>query len=367
MASRYTESGIPFLRSLNIKRGRVDLSAVKYIDEDFHRELAKSQLLPGDLAIVRTGEPGTTALIPEGLGPLNCSDIVIARPGPNVDARFLCYAINETSQEFVKAHTVGAVQQHFNVKSAKELTIRMPALAHQRTISRLLGALDDKIAVNERIAATADDLLRALYQDSCDKSSKAVTIQELGTLIRDSVPASALTGGEHYIGLEHMPRRNMWLSTWGESTELASGKSAFRSGDVLFGKLRPYFHKVGLALTTGVCSTDILVIRPVKQTHLGWLLLALSSDEVVAHASAVGDGTRMPRTKWKDLGSFGVPWPGDEAAAQLNATVQAVAARVRASVLESQALAALRDTLLPQLMSGRLRVKDAEKIVEDAT
>ncbi|MET7764195.1 restriction endonuclease subunit S [Streptomyces sp. NPDC005393] len=365
MASRYTENGIPFLRSLNVKRGRIDLSAVKYINKGFHGQLAKSQLRPGDLVIVRTGDPGVTALIPDGLGPLNCSDVVIATPRSDVDARFLCYAINETAQEFVKAHTVGAVQQHFNVKSAKELTLHVPELAHQQAVSGLLGALDDKIAVNERIAATADELMRALYQEACANAAESITIGELGRLIRDGVSASSLNGGEHYIGLEHMPRRNVWLSAWEESAELASGKSAFRSNDVLFGKLRPYFHKVGLALTSGVCSTDILVVRPAEPDRLGWLLLALSSDEVVAHASAVGDGTRMPRAKWRDLEPLVVPWPGNEEAARLDQVVRSMAARVQASVTESRTLATLRDTLLPQLMSGRLRVKDAEKIVED--
>ncbi len=139
MASRYVSEGIPFLRSQNVKRGRLDLAGLKYIDDNFHRELAKSQLNAGDLVIVRTGEPGVAAVVPDGIGPLNCSDLVIARPAPGVDVRFMCYAINETAEEFVRAHTVGAVQQHFNVASAKKLALKVPSLPEQQAIAAASG------------------------------------------------------------------------------------------------------------------------------------------------------------------------------------------------------------------------------------
>src|SRR6266436_6371201 len=63
-----------------------------------------------------------------------------------------------------------------------------------------------------------------------------------------------------YVGLEHMPRKSIALANWARSEEVASNKFAFRRGEILFGKLRPYFHKVGVAAKDGVCSTDILVV-----------------------------------------------------------------------------------------------------------
>ncbi len=115
-----------------------------------------------------------------------------------------------------------------------------------------------------------------------------------------------------------MPKRHMWLSTWADASAITSAKRRFNAGDILFGKLRPYFHKAGLAFINGVASTDILVIRPKDPAHRGWLLAALSSDAVIAHASAVGDGTRMPRAKWPDLATYQIPWPGDPQARAFN-------------------------------------------------
>jgi type I restriction enzyme S subunit len=365
MASRYVSEGVPFLRSQNVKRGRLDLASLKYIDESFHNELTKSQLHAGDLVIVRTGEPGVAAVVPDGLGPVNCSDLVIARPAPGVDVRFLCYAINETANAFIRAHTVGAVQQHFNVASAKKLTLKVPSWSEQQAIVGLLGALDDKIKTNERIASTVEALLRSKYLVH-GLGGGEIRIGDIGYLVRESVKPGSLAGDEPYIGLEHMPRKQVWLSSWGKSSMVGSTKSAFEAGDVLFGKLRPYFHKVGIAQVGGVCSTDIMVVRASQSEYRSWLLMALSSDEVVAHSTARSDGTRMPRAKWSDLVDYRVPWPGAEQVARFEESAAALIQRAERGAAESRALARLRDALLPQLMSGKLQIREAEKIVEDA-
>ncbi len=332
-------------------------------------------LTEGDLVITMTDLSksadtlGYPALIPPGYTYLHNQRIGRVEILANhlIDKSFLYYALcTEEYRNHVINGATGTTVKHTSPGRISEYRLNLPRLTEQRAISVVLAALDDKIAVNERILATADDLMRVRYRRMSEFASELIHLGELGKLIRDTVSTSSLMGAENYIGLEHMPRRNMWLSAWDDSAELASAKSAFATNDVLFGKLRPYFHKVGIALTSGVCSTDILVVRPKRLEYLGWLLLALSSDEVIAHASAVGDGTRMPRAKWKDLESFEVPWPGADDATRMDCVVRSLAQRIQAAVEESRTLASLRNTLLPQLMSGRLRVRDAEKIVEDA-
>lgn len=78
MKDRYVGDGIPFLRSLNVKPNAISTRDIRYIDADFDEELRKSRLLPGDLVVVRTGEPGVAAVIDEDVGPCNCSDLVIS-------------------------------------------------------------------------------------------------------------------------------------------------------------------------------------------------------------------------------------------------------------------------------------------------
>ncbi len=136
MAERYVEEGIPFLRSQNIRPFELSLTDVKRIDEKFHRELAKSSLAPGDVAIVRTGYPGTAAVIPESLPVSNCADLVIVRLKEMISAEFLVLFLNSTfGKEMVAEKAVGAAQKHFNVGAAKQVDFPFPDFAQQQLIA----------------------------------------------------------------------------------------------------------------------------------------------------------------------------------------------------------------------------------------
>jgi type I restriction enzyme S subunit len=114
MANLYKPAGIPFLRSQNIRPFSVSMQNMVFIDEAFHAALAKSSLQAGDVAIVRTGYPGTAAVIPDSLGVANCSDLVIVRPGPEIDAHFLTAFFNSSfGKSMVSGKVVGAAQKHF--------------------------------------------------------------------------------------------------------------------------------------------------------------------------------------------------------------------------------------------------------------
>ena len=89
--------------------------------------------------------------------------------------------------------------------------------------------------------------------------------------IRENVNVEDLSNHEYYVGLEHIPRKRVILDSWGETGSIESNKSIFKKYDILFGKLRSYFHKVVCTPIGGVCSTDILVIRPKKEHWLSFV------------------------------------------------------------------------------------------------
>ena len=256
----------------------------------------------------------------------------------------------------------GSVQAMLNRNYIAQVPVQLPPLHTQRAIAEVLGALDDKIAANTGIATNADALVRAMFL-AFGASEESRPLGDLATNPR--VAARPPFEAGHYVGLEHVPRRLMWLTQTGDPEGLASGKFEFARGDVLFGKLRPYFHKVVVADRAGVCSTDILVVRSKMASLRGYVWAAAASDEVVARVSAMSEGTRMPRTNWSALASSEVPWPGLETAEAFSDRVVAIRDRVAAAIAESVALTNLRDTLLPHLMSGRITVREAEKQVEE--
>lgn len=160
MADRYVEKGTTFLRSQNIKPFRVDLSDVKYIDAQFTSELRKSELQPGDVAIVRTGYPGTSAVIPNDLPIANCADLVIARTGSKLNPHFLAMLLNsQYGKSLVAKASVGAAQKHFNVSAAKKAVFSIPPLEIQE---KLVARTKELSLVSDALADAATGKIQSL-------------------------------------------------------------------------------------------------------------------------------------------------------------------------------------------------------------
>ena len=115
--------------------------------------------------------------------------------------------------------------------------------------------------------------------------------------------------GMPYIGLEHIEEGTLRLLKLGTTTDVISAKSRFESGDILFGKLRPYFRKVVRPRFPGVCSTDIWVVRAKQDIDQGYLFYWMASQEFVDAATQASEGTKMPRAKWDFLERVEKPVP----------------------------------------------------------
>lgn len=115
-----------------------------------------------------------------------------------------------------------------------------------------------------------------------------------------------------YIGLEHIGVGTLTLIGHGQSKDVTSLKARFQKGDILFGKLRPYFHKVVLAPFEGVCSTDIWVVRATSGVDQRFLFYWMASKEFVDTATQASEGTKMPRAKWDFVSRITRPLPSLE-------------------------------------------------------
>ena len=173
---------------------------------------------------------------------------------------------------------------------------------------------------------------------------------------RNSVTPDEIEPGTAYIGLQHMPRRRMVLSEWHKADGLASAKLKFVKGDILFGRLRPYFHKVGVAPIDGVCSTDIAVISPKNGSSFGFVLGHASSSDFVNYTDAGSTGTKMPRTNWKEMSRYPLILPTEPLAKAYNHTIHPMIDLALEMIYEATRLTGLRDELLPGLVSGEVEL-----------
>jgi type I restriction enzyme, S subunit len=169
-----------------------------------------------------------------------------------------------------------------------------------------------------------------------------------------------------YIALEHMPRRSLLLCEWGSASTVKSGKFQFKRGELLFGKLRPYFHKVGIAPIDGVCSTDIVVVASNKPHYSAFSTALISSDEFVEFTNAGSTGTKMPRTSWGEMSGYRFCMPAESVMKSYEEFAGNGYRKLASLVEDIRRLTTLRDTLLPKLISGELRLNDAERFVANA-
>jgi len=166
MADEYTPTGITFLRSQNITPFRLNLADVKFIPPAFHEKVKKSALKPGDVAVVRTGYPGTACVIPESLPDSNCADLVVITPSKELNSFYLSAIFNSAwGMASVQGNLVGVAQQHFNVGAAKEMVVTLPPRAEQDRIAGILSAYDELIENSQRRIRLLEDMARALYRE----------------------------------------------------------------------------------------------------------------------------------------------------------------------------------------------------------
>ena len=404
MANEYVESGIPFLRSLNIEPFGVNLKDLKFVTPEFHRSIKKSALKPGDVAIVRTGKPGTCTVIPDWLEDANCSDLVLVRCGREIRPHFLCYWVNSIASHHISSHTVGAVQQHFNVGAAKTMKVAVPSLAAQDQVLAVLRALDDRITLLRETNATLEAIAQALFKswfvdfDPVRAKMEGRTPEGMdeatAALFPDGFEESALglvPRGWRVRPLDEIatylnglalqkfpPSDDSWLpvikisqlrkgDTVGADRAGRNIKPAYviQNGDVLFswsgslevevwcggeGALNQHLFKV---------SSEIYP----KWFYYLWTKHHLEHFRQVAASKA----TTMGHIQRAHLTQALVVAPPDALVSVVSQFFAPLLDRWIATALQAQTLATLRDTLLPRLISGALRLPEvAVKLEESA-
>ena len=134
------------------------------------------------------------------------------------------------------------------------------------------------------------------------------TLGDSAFVVSETVAPTEM-GDTRYVGLEHIGENTLSLLGHGSAEDVTSPKSRFKKGDVLFGKLRPYFRKVIRAPFDGICSTDIWVVRPEPGIDAGYLFYLMANRQVVDFATQGSIGTKMPRAKWDHVSRYPIKLP----------------------------------------------------------
>jgi len=298
--------------------------------------------------------------------------LVVFPINDDFDTKFLFYFLHDAK---LSRYAGGAAQPLVTQTVLKQVAVKVPPLPVQRRVASILSAYDDLIENNLRRIKILEEMARSLYrewfvnfrfpghenvpkaQSPLGTIPKGWEVQKLGDLaenMRRNLPKGQLDEPKPYVGLEHIPRRSLALDTWQMTTDLGSNKLEFKKGEVLFGKIRPYFHKVSVAPFDGLCSADTIVIRPRQEEHYAIVVACVSSDDFVAHATATSNGSKMPRANWDVLRDYGLVLPRGESVTQFARVVGDAIIQQQTLVSQTHNLRRTRDLLLPRLLSGQV-------------
>jgi type I restriction enzyme, S subunit len=376
----YVDDGVPVIRGGNLPDEK------SFNDDDFVfvREEKADQLIannayPGDVVFTQRGTLGQVGLIPVDSRfsryLISQSQMKLTVDPGKADAKFVYYYFRDPDTvQNIKNHAITSGVPHINLGLLREFEISLPPVDAQRDIVAILSAYDDLIENNRRRMALLEESARLRYREwfvrlhfpghehtrivnGVPEGWERKTLGDTCSEIHETVSPESIEPDTPYIGLEHIPRRSISLCDWATAETVTSTKHGYKETDVVFGKIRPYFHKVGIAFTDGVASSDAIVIRANSDDLRGFVLLTVSSDEFVAQASqTMREGSKMPRADWKLMTQYRLTLPPQWLRGAFAETAAAITDQLRNLCFQNRNLKAARDLLLPRLMSGEIVV-----------
>jgi type I restriction enzyme S subunit len=370
------EAGPWFLSISSLRQGRLDLEESAHLsEEDYAHWTRRVAPCSGDVLFSYETRLGEAALMPDGLRACLGRRMGLLRPvRTEVHPRFLLYSyLAPTFQAEIETRAVrGATVDRIPLNELGKWPIAIPSLSVQRSIAEVLGALDDKIEANENIALSCDELASAELQSVLQTSETkgTLTMGRLGDVavvnVRTVQPGE---GGLSYldissvgVGRAEQPTR----MTWAEAPSRA--RRSVTAGDVLWSTVRPNRKSHCLLLDPSpdlVVSTGFAVLTPVS-VGPSFLYGVTERPEFVDYLVSVADGSAYPAVRAERFTEAPLPLPEPNLLAGYESSTMPLRERRAAAIRESHFLAELRRALLPELLSGELRIRDAETLVEEA-
>ena len=399
----WTDSGVIVLRNQNIRGGRLDLSSPSYTDEaHFEQRSRRARLRSGDLVLTREAPMGEVCMIPENLRCCLGQRMVMLRPDQKkCDSRFLLYSIqSDAVQHEIKVNEgTGSTVSNLRIPLLEALPIPYPPLAEQKAIAAVLGALDDKIELNRRMNAKLEEMARALFQ-SWFVDFDPVRAKLDGREPFGLDPASAALFPESFDGSAVGQIPNGWsIKPVGEVVDCVGGGTPSTAEPIYweggthhwttpkdFSSLQApvlldtdrKLTDAGIAkISSGLLPAGTLLLSsraPVGYLAITAMPVAINQGFIalkcngfasnffmlnwcqtnIAEIESRATGTTFAEISKQNFRPIPVVLPPIELMAAFTAKVAPLYAQITANLHQSQALANLRDTLLPKLLSGEL-------------
>lgn len=365
IAPKYDDAGdFLVVNQRCIRNGRISLANARRHNSNARKVRADKLLRAGDVLVNSTGVGtlGRTAPLREVRSLITAdSHVTILRPQPEVSSRWFSYAVSaiEPEIEELAEGSTGQTELSRHLLAGMELTV--PPTEEQQAIAATLGALDDKIESNRRLAERASAVIDASASQLLSRTSTEVLpLADLVEFNRLSVKPHS-TDALRYIDIASVsPGQidSVQKLTWNEAPSRA--RRGVSNGDVIYSTVRPGNRAFALIVDPApgsVVSTGFAVMSPSVRLGSSMLTSVVGAPEFAEYLESVAHGSAYPAVGIQAMGNYSVVVPKEAIVAeQFEVSTMPLRRRIAQAQAESERLATLRDTLLPELLSGRMRV-----------
>ena len=384
-ANDLVDVGYPVLKIGNIQNYHIEKETESFYNGEITEKIRKYQLQKDDFLIAMTGAGSVGRagkMIDFEEGYLVNQRVAIIRPYiEKTDSRYLFYYF---SMNYVEKYLynlgIGAGQPNISANDILKTKVLFPELDKQRKIGEILSAYDELIENNNKRIKILEQMAENLYKEwfvrfrfpghettefenGLPKGWKSCKLRDIASEVGKSINSDKRDTYNYYLPIDSIPNKSMGLTEVNDIENAESSLHTFKKGDILFGSMRPYFHKVLLAPFDGITRKTCFVINAKNKKYSDWLYLLMYQQSTVAFATTVCVGSTMPYVRPQDLFRMNIILPDENIVQAFSKKVSPILNRISLFFFENQNLIKQRDMLLPRLMSGKLEVGEKQEKV----
>jgi type I restriction enzyme, S subunit len=385
----YTDSGDKVLKISQITNDyAIDMSDCSYVAKTRFNDYKDYTLSKNDIVMALSGSNiGKIAMILENPG-VTFQNYQVGKFETKDESvllssylfYFLCSNIYQNQLKQIYRHSI---LERISKGDIKRTELIIPPIKEQLKISKILSNYDQNLYYYRKSSNILETILHHNFQSRISKlnsspekhpkpkklvgktkkskdlirpSFKIGIVEDIAYSIRDITRPAQLDGETPYISVRHMPKKNISISKWGDVSGVKSYVLKFSKGDILLSKIRPNFHKVGIAPVEGVCSSNVLVIRPKDPICNNYLISLLSSEKFINYCISKTTGARMPRTNWEDIKKYQIIIPSPYFINKWNYSTDNIILKITENVHNSKILLKMRKQILNLLISSRVQI-----------
>ncbi len=367
--------GIPILRVAEVQDGHLVPTFGDHVREEFRGKIGVKTSQCGDVVVTTKGTVGRVALVratdPEFVySPQVCFIRVLDSQRVDPDFIYQWFSGSEFTEQSLAFQSQTDMAPYINLADFRSLRVSLPTLVEQRAIANVLGALDDKIATNRRLIRTLDELYMTECESVLSVSSEKVSLGKVASLSLGGTPSKANLsfwegGNIPWINsgrLHEFPVQTPSAFVTAEGLSKSATKLIPKGSTVVAITGATLGVVSRLAIDTAINQSIVAVECRGNVALNGFMLYALRANMAELISSATGAAQQhVNKANFEEL-VIKIPTAQGQ---KLLIDLPKLLDQIDVVARENVTLSIVRNTLLPELLSGRLRVKDAESIVEN--